>query len=59
LYIAIAKGIRHIIVVVNKMDAIQYSKDAFENICCKVTNILKEVQFQKLENVVFVPVSGL
>lgn len=49
-------GIRQISVLVNKMDLLNYSKDAYENIVKEYSGFLKQIG---IENAVFIPVSGI
>jgi len=50
-------GIHRIIVAVNKMDTIGWSKDRFDEICQQVTGFLQGKRFL-LKNISFVPIAG-
>lgn len=53
-------GISRLIVAVNKMDAVDYSQEAFKNACEKVAELLSSCGFNPREDVVaFLPISGL
>lgn len=49
-------GIRQIVVLVNKMDLVQFSQDAFTGIVDEFTTFLKEIDVQPDA---FIPISGL
>ncbi|KAF9876363.1 elongation factor tu gtp binding domain protein [Colletotrichum karsti] len=51
-------GVQRVIVAVNKLDMVGWSKDRFEEIQEQVTGFMKGNGFQ-LKNVTFVPISGL
>ncbi|OHW99103.1 elongation factor 1-alpha [Colletotrichum incanum] len=51
-------GVQRVIVAVNKLDMVGWSKDRFEEISEQVTGFMKGNGFQ-LKNVTFVPISGL
>lgn len=51
-------GVTQLIVAVNKLDTTDWSKPRFEELKGKLTDFLKGIGF-KLENVTFIPVSGL
>ncbi|KAH8719915.1 HBS1-like protein [Beauveria bassiana] len=51
-------GLQRIIVAVNKLDMVGWSKDRFEDITQEVTGFLTGLGFQE-KNVDFVPISGL
>lgn len=51
-------GIRSLIVCVNKMDAVDYKKEAYDYIKDELGKFLKQVGFN-LDKIPFVPVSGL
>ncbi|KAM3562973.1 hypothetical protein MY1884_001518 [Beauveria asiatica] len=51
-------GLQRIIVAVNKLDMVGWSKDRFEDITQEVTGFLTGLGFQE-KNVEFVPISGL
>ncbi|KAJ2762924.1 translation elongation factor EF-1 alpha [Coemansia nantahalensis] len=55
--LAYTLGVRQLIVAVNKMDSVDYSKDRFEEITKEVSNFIKKVGF-KPDEVAFVPISG-
>ena len=54
--IASLLGIRHVVLAVNKMDLVAYSRDVFESICAELVDFCKELHFAKLD---FIPVSAL
>ncbi|RLG36529.1 MAG: translation elongation factor EF-1 subunit alpha [Candidatus Alkanophagales archaeon] len=56
-FLARTLGVTQIIVAINKMDAINYSKERFEEVKKDVEDLLKIVGF-KSENIIFVPVSA-
>ncbi|KAF4891967.1 HBS1-like protein [Colletotrichum viniferum] len=51
-------GVQRVIVAVNKLDMVGWSKDRFDEISEQVTGFMKGNGFQ-LKNVTFVPISGL
>ncbi|WDK08955.1 elongation factor Tu GTP binding domain-containing protein [Colletotrichum graminicola] len=51
-------GVQRVIVAVNKLDMVGWSKDRFDEIAEQVTGFMKGNGFQ-LKNVTFVPISGL
>lgn len=51
-------GLQRLIVAVNKMDTVQWSKDRFEEIKTQMSSLLKSIRFN-LESITFVPCSGL
>lgn len=51
-------GVQKIIVAVNKMDAVQWSKDRFEEIEQQVSSFLTTAGFQA-KNISFIPLSGI
>lgn len=52
-------GVSHILVVVNKMDAVDYSEDRFNEIVREMNLMLKQTRFKETEVMGFCPVSGL
>lgn len=54
-YLLSMLGIRQIIVVVNKMDLVDYKQDRFEEIKTEYTNYLKDIGINPID---FIPVSG-
>jgi sulfate adenylyltransferase large subunit len=55
-YIASLLGIRHVIVAINKMDLVRYSRDVFERIAQDFQKLAAELEF---ENVYPLPVSAV
>ncbi len=55
-YVASLLGIKHIVVCVNKMDAVQYEKKVFEEIVNEFTTYLKGITVQQVD---VIPVSAL
>eukprot|EP00127_Corallochytrium_limacisporum_P001516 Clim_evm1s63 gene=Clim_evmTU1s63 len=55
--LAYTLGVKQLIVAVNKMDSIKYSKDRFDEIVKEVTNFVKKVGYNP-KQVAFVPISG-
>jgi elongation factor 1 alpha-like protein len=51
-------GVQRVVVAVNKLDMVGYSKDRFEEITQEVTGFLSGLGFQD-KNVAFIPISGL
>jgi len=51
-------GIRNMIVCVNKMDAVDYKKEAYDYIKSELSKFLKQIGFN-VDKIPFVPVSGL
>lgn len=56
--VARSMGIENIIVAVNKLDLIGWSRDRFEYISASVIQYLTEIGFKE-ENITVVPISGL
>ena len=54
-------GIRHIVVLVNKMDdqTVKWDRDRFDEIQSKLTPFLKKVGFSPKSDIIYIPVSGL
>lgn len=57
IFLARTLGVNQVIVAINKMDAVNYSKERFEEVKKDVEELLKLVGF-KSENIIFVPVSA-
>ncbi|MBW2988067.1 translation elongation factor EF-1 subunit alpha [Candidatus Woesearchaeota archaeon] len=57
-FLARTLGVNQLIVAINKMDMKNYDKAAFEQVKNQVEELLKKVGY-KLENVQFIPISGL
>lgn len=55
--LAFTMGIKQIVVAVNKMDTIEYSKDRFDEIVENIEDHLTKIGFKK-EAIRFVPISG-
>ncbi len=55
-YIVSLLGIKHIIVAINKMDLVDYSKEVFEKISQEYASLAKELE---IENVYYIPMSAL
>ena len=55
-FIASLLGIRHVVVAINKMDLVDFSKDVFEEIEASYRDFAQDLGF---ENVVFIPMSAL
>jgi bifunctional enzyme CysN/CysC len=55
-YIVSLLGIRHVVLAINKMDAVEYSRGAFDAIEAEYREFAKQVG---LENIVCIPVSAL
>ncbi len=51
-------GVNQLIVAVNKMDLVNYSKAAFEEVCRKVQEFLSSLGFTKMEKMLYVPISA-
>merc|ERR1711871_725608 len=51
-------GVQHLIVAVNKMDVVDWSRERFEDIRTRVSTFLKQSNFNVESNVHFVPCSG-
>ena len=49
-------GVRKLIVAINKIDAVDYQQEAFENLRAEISEFLTGLDF---EDVIFIPVSGL
>ena len=54
--IASLLGIRHVVLAVNKMDLVAYSRDVFDTIRAEFVDFCKELHFAELD---FIPVSAL
>jgi small GTP-binding protein len=57
LFIAKMMGIDYLVVAVNKMDTVEYSKKAFDSIMDELTEFIMKIGFDK-RNVSFVPISA-
>ncbi|SOD41374.1 sulfate adenylyltransferase subunit CysN [Nitrosovibrio sp. Nv4] len=55
-YLASLVGIPHLVVAVNKMDLVSYSRDVFERICKDFSTFAKGL---KLNNIAYIPMSAL
>ncbi|MBI2213556.1 MAG: adenylyl-sulfate kinase [Acidobacteria bacterium] len=55
-FVASLLGIRHLVVAVNKMDAVDWSEESFDAIRAEVSDFAARLQYSDLE---FVPVSAL
>ncbi len=55
-YIVSLLGIKHIVVAINKMDLVDYSKEVFEKISQEYASLAKELE---IENVYYIPMSAL
>ncbi len=55
-YLASLVGIPHLIVAVNKMDLVDYSREVFDDICRDFAVFAKEL---KLDNITYIPMSAL
>lgn len=55
-YLASLVGIPHLVVAVNKMDLVDYSRDVFERICKDFGDFARDL---RLDNVVYIPMSAL
>lgn len=57
---AYLQGIKQLIVVINKMDAVEYSKDKYKNVKDNVKHMLKEVGWSKtaIDDMPFLPVAA-
>ena len=55
-FIASLLGIPHVVVAVNKMDLVGYSRDTFEQICRDYTEFTTKLQSREI---VFIPVSAI
>lgn len=51
-------GVNQLVVVVNKMDLVKYSKEAFEEVRHKIQEFLSSLGFTKLEKMLYIPVSA-
>lgn len=56
LFIASLLGVKHVLVVVNKMDLVNYKEEIFENIRSSVIDFAKKLSIDDLQ---FIPVSAL
>jgi elongation factor 1 alpha-like protein len=56
--IARSMGMQHIIIAVNKMDTISWSKSRFDDIAKRMTAFLTEASFQE-KRITFIPLAGL
>lgn len=54
--IAAAMGITQLIVVCNKMNAVGFSEERFEEIRSNLSKCLKKLEF--IKDIIFVPISG-
>mmetsp|Transcript_17960 Transcript_17960/g.47018 ORF Transcript_17960/g.47018 Transcript_17960/m.47018 type:complete len:664 (+) Transcript_17960:63-2054(+) len=59
--IAYGMGIRQLVVAINKMDAVNFSQERFEEVQAEVLKVLKKANYneEQRRKVVFVPVAGL
>lgn len=55
-YLASLVGIPHLVVAVNKMDLVDYSRDVFERICADFAEFSKAFSFRSVE---YIPMSAL
>ncbi|MCX7183735.1 MAG: sulfate adenylyltransferase subunit CysN [Nitrosospira sp.] len=55
-YLASLVGIPHLVVAVNKMDLVDYSREVFERICRDFAVFAEEL---KLQNITYIPMSAL
>jgi len=55
-YLASLVGIPHLVVAVNKMDLVDYSREVFERICRDFAAFAEEL---KLQNITYIPMSAL
>jgi bifunctional enzyme CysN/CysC len=55
-YMVSMLGIRQLVILVNKMDLVDYRQDVFESICEQYTDFLNEIGLQPMQ---FIPVSGI
>jgi elongation factor 1-alpha len=57
---AYLQGIKQLVVVINKMDAVEYSQEKYKNVKDNVKHMLKEVGWSKdaIDNMPFVPVAA-
>ncbi|MBU7023206.1 MAG: GTP-binding protein [Theionarchaea archaeon] len=51
-------GVDQLLVFINKMDLVSYSKDAFETVKTKIKEFLFSLGFSKLEKIVYIPGSA-
>ncbi|MBU7014970.1 MAG: GTP-binding protein [Theionarchaea archaeon] len=51
-------GVDQLLVFINKMDLVSYSKDAFETVKSKLKEFLSSLGFSKLENIMYIPGSA-
>ena len=51
-------GVNQLIVIINKMDLVDYSQDAFEEVKRKIGEFLASLGFTKLETMLYVPISA-
>ena len=56
-FLARTLGINELIIAVNKMDTVDYSEDAYEEVSEEVATLLKQVNF-KSDDATFVPISA-
>lgn len=53
-------GVKSMICAINKMDDVDWSKERYDEIVCKITSFLKGAGYsEKNKNLVFMPISGL
>jgi len=50
-------GVPVIAVVINKMDAVSYSRDVFENVCSAVKDVMRSIGIN--DDVIFIPASAI
>ncbi len=58
IFLARTLGVEQMLVVINKMDTVDYKEDVFNKVMKEVKDVLKSVSFN-LEKVEFIPASGL
>lgn len=51
-------GVNQLLVLVNKMDLVNYSRDAFEEVKTKIGDFLSSLGFTRLDKMIYVPVSA-
>jgi elongation factor 1-alpha len=51
-------GVGQLIIVINKMDLVNYSKEAFEEVKTKLQEFLSSLGFAKLEKMLYIPISA-
>lgn len=58
-YLAHLVGIPHIVVAVNKMDLVDYSQEAYDNICADYLTFAEEIGLAGARDIKFLPMSAL